>query len=60
MGLRGDFAIRYDIPKSATNRAVEQKLGRSSKKGKNVCLAAKYWCIIVQIGRDEALRSSYE
>jgi hypothetical protein len=43
------------IPKSATNRGTEHVLGKNSRKGKKVFLAAKYWCIIMPIGQDEAL-----
>jgi len=42
-GNKGRFCKKiWKIPKSATNRGEEHELGKYSRKGKKVCLAAKY------------------
>lgn len=47
------------IPTCAINKVAELKMGRKIKRV-NIFLAAKFWCRVRQVGKEESARVSYK
>lgn len=47
------------IPTCVINKVAELEMGRKSRRV-NISLAARYWCRVRQMGREESKRVSYK
>ena len=47
------------IPTCAINKVAELEMGRESRRVK-ISLAARYWCWVRQMGKEESAKVSYK